>query len=95
MIKKCLNCKKDINVKPSQFERKKYCSRKCKAEFQSKNPKAFAHLSKKLLIHCDNCGNQLHRKPSIFLLKTFVIESVNMSIKERWGIKLISILLIK
>lgn len=71
MFKKCLNCNKDIYVKPSQFERKKYCSRKCKGEYQSKNPIAFSHLSKKKLIHCDNCGNELQRKPSSIFDKNY------------------------
>jgi hypothetical protein len=88
VIKKCLNCKKDITVKPSQFERKKYCSRKCKAEFQSKNPKAFAHLSKKQLIHCDNCGNQLHRKPSIIFAKNFCNRECKHEHQRKMGHKI-------
>lgn len=64
MEKECLNCGITIKVKPSHFERKKYCSRKCKGEYQSKNPIAFQHLSKKTTVICSNCGNKLLRKPS-------------------------------
>lgn len=65
MKKNCLNCGKEIYVKPSHFERKKYCSRKCKGEYQSKNPIAFEHLKTQKIVHCDYCGNELLRKPSV------------------------------
>ncbi|WP_442854560.1 hypothetical protein [Anoxybacillus sp. B2M1] len=38
MKKKCLNCDGQIYVKPSQGERKKFCSRSCKAEYFKKPP---------------------------------------------------------
>ena len=41
MKKNCLNCGKEIDVKPSHFERKKYCSRACKSDYQKKNPPQF------------------------------------------------------
>lgn len=41
MIKNCLNCGKEIKVKPSHFERKKFCCRQCQAIFHKKNPPEF------------------------------------------------------
>ncbi len=65
MIKQCLNCGNDIIVKPSHFDRKKYCSRSCKTQFQIKKPPAFwKEFSRKKMIVCSNCGNELLRKPS-------------------------------
>lgn len=65
MIKKCLNCGRDIKVKPSHYDRKKYCSRSCKVEFQKKNPPAFwKEMTKKQEVLCANCDNKLSRKPS-------------------------------
>jgi hypothetical protein len=65
MIKDCLNCGKEIKVKPSHFERKKFCSRKCKGEFQTKHPEAFEHLKTQKMVPCDNCGKKVFRKPSV------------------------------
>lgn len=65
MKKNCLNCGKEINVKPSQFERKKYCSRICKTEYQKSNPpQIWSEMSKKILIPCSYCKQQILRKPS-------------------------------
>lgn len=63
--KNCLNCGKEIKVKPSQFDRKKYCSRKCKGEYQTKNPAAFEHLKTQKIVRCDYCSKELLRKPSV------------------------------
>jgi hypothetical protein len=41
MFKECLNCGGQIKVKPSHFERKKFCSRNCKTLYQKKNPPDF------------------------------------------------------
>lgn len=65
MQKNCLNCGKEINVKPSHYARKKYCSRVCKTEFQKKNPPEFWEISsKKREVFCNNCGKKIIRKPS-------------------------------
>lgn len=65
MIKKCLNCGTDIEVRPSHFERKKFCSRQCKYDFYKKNPPSFwEKMSQKKNVKCDNCGKELLRKPS-------------------------------
>ncbi|WP_242698451.1 HNH endonuclease [Bacillus sp. SD088] len=64
MKKLCLNCGITMNVKPSLYQRKKFCSRKCKGEYHSKKPDAFQHLSKKTTVICAYCGNKLLRKPS-------------------------------
>ncbi|HSO59143.1 MAG TPA: HNH endonuclease [Paenisporosarcina sp.] len=62
MIKNCLNCAAEIIVKPSGYERKKYCSRKCKCEYQSGNPRSFEHLSKKRVVACSYCKKIMTRK---------------------------------
>ncbi|MEH7885542.1 HNH endonuclease [Bacillus sp. JJ1609] len=65
MEKKCLNCGIDMNVKPSHFDRKKYCSRSCKTQFQIKNPPEFwKKMSLKRMVRCSNCGKEPLRKPS-------------------------------
>ncbi|UJL44826.1 HNH endonuclease [Virgibacillus sp. NKC19-16] len=64
MEKQCLNCGKLMKVKPSHFDRRKYCSRNCKGEYQSENPIAFKHLSKKVNVTCSHCGNKILRKQS-------------------------------
>lgn len=65
MKKNCLNCGKDMKVKPSHFERKKYCSRACKSEYQKNNPPQFwKDMSKKQKVNCSYCGSILTRKPS-------------------------------
>lgn len=72
MIKKCLNCNKEISVKPSQYERKKYCSRECKTLYQKKNPPKFwKELSQKIKVKCSNCEKELHRKPSTISTTNF------------------------
>lgn len=65
MIKNCLNCGKEINVKPSHYDRKKYCSRNCKTTYQKNNPPPFwSEMSKKQLVYCSYCNNGVLRKPS-------------------------------
>ncbi|MGM7635534.1 HNH endonuclease [Bacillus sp. Hm123] len=51
-----------MKVKPSGFERKKFCSRKCKGAYQSKNPVSFQHLSRKEKVLCSYCKSTLIRK---------------------------------
>ncbi|WP_246946189.1 HNH endonuclease [Bacillus pinisoli] len=65
MEKNCLNCNKLIKVKPSQFHRKKYCSKQCKGKYQSQNPIAFQHLQNRVIINCSFCYKQINRKQSI------------------------------
>jgi 5-methylcytosine-specific restriction endonuclease McrA len=61
-----------MQVKPSQYERKKYCSRKCKIDYQKKNPPLYwKQMSKKQLIHCTYCGKELLRKPSNIFKNNF------------------------
>ena len=65
MKKNCLNCGKEIDVKPSHFDRKKYCSRACKSDYQKKNPPQFwKDMSKKQTVICSYCEISLLRKPS-------------------------------
>jgi 5-methylcytosine-specific restriction endonuclease McrA/uncharacterized Zn-finger protein len=65
MKKNCLNCGKEINVKPSHFDRKKYCSRACKVDYQKKNPPQYwKDISKKQTIICSYCNTEFLRKPS-------------------------------
>lgn len=65
MIKNCLNCNKEIKVKPSHYERKKYCSRECKTLYQKENPPTFwQSMSTKKALECSYCKQNLHRKPS-------------------------------
>lgn len=65
MKKNCLNCGKEIDVKPSHFDRKKYCSRACKSDYQKKNPPQFwKDMSKKQTVKCSYCEISLLRKPS-------------------------------
>ncbi|WP_051359360.1 HNH endonuclease [Paucisalibacillus globulus] len=65
MKKNCLNCDKEIKVKPSHYDRKKYCSRACKTDYQRKNPPQFwKELKKKQTINCIYCNNEIERKPS-------------------------------
>ncbi len=71
MEKLCKNCGERMVVKPSQYERKKFCSRKCKGEYHSKNPEAFQHLRKSLLVKCTNCDESLIRKPSAVFKTNF------------------------
>lgn len=54
-----------MKVKPSHFERKKFCSKKCKGAYQSKNPISFQHLSKKQQVNCSYCNSILMRKKSV------------------------------
>jgi uncharacterized Zn-finger protein len=70
--KKCLNCGKEIYVKPSQVERKKFCSRTCKTDYQKKNPPLFwKEMSKKKQVICSFCGKEMFRKPSEIRNKNF------------------------
>jgi endogenous inhibitor of DNA gyrase (YacG/DUF329 family) len=72
VIKKCLNCDKDINVKPSHFERKKFCSRQCQTIYNKNNPPDFwKEMSKKRKIKCDFCGKDMLRKPSAIFKTNF------------------------
>lgn len=72
MKKNCLNCDKEIHVKPSHYERKKYCSRICMHDYQKKNPPEFwKAISKKQSVQCSFCGNTLKRKPSEIRKKSF------------------------
>ncbi len=62
MKKSCLNCGKEIDVKPSHFDRKKYCSRACKSDYQKKNPPQFwKDMSKKQTLLCSFCGASLYK----------------------------------
>lgn len=70
MEKNCLNCNQLIKVKPSQYDRKKYCSRKCKGEYQTKFP-INQHLSKRKNVECNFCKNKLLRKPSNIFVTNF------------------------
>lgn len=63
--KNCLNCGKEMNVKPSQFDRKKYCSRACKSDYQKENPPQFwKDMSQKQSVLCSFCETSILRKPS-------------------------------
>lgn len=63
MEKRCLNCNGIIKVKPSQYDRKKYCSRSCKTQYQKTNPPEFwTNLSQKKEVNCSFCNQKLLRK---------------------------------
>ena len=65
MKKNCLNCNKEMNVKPSHYKRKKYCSRGCQTAHQKANPPQYwKELSNKVLVNCSYCNNDFFRKPS-------------------------------
>lgn len=65
MKKNCLQCGKEIHVKPSQYDRKKYCSRSCKTDYQQKNPPQFwKDMNKKVTVKCSYCKQPISRKPS-------------------------------
>lgn len=53
MLKECLKCGAPIKVKPSKYERTKYCSREC--------------ASKKITVPCDICGTEITRAQSQIL----------------------------
>lgn len=72
MKKSCLNCQKEINVKPSHYERKKYCSRKCQTEYQKKNPPLFwEKMRKQREVNCSFCNALIKRKPSGVCIHNF------------------------
>lgn len=71
VIKRCLNCDSEMKVKPSQIERKKYCSKKCKGEYQRKFPTSFTHLKNGKNVECNNCGKLFYRKNSSISEKNF------------------------
>ncbi|MDN4525288.1 HNH endonuclease [Fictibacillus fluitans] len=81
MEKNCLNCDQRIIVKPSHFERKKYCSRKCKSEYQKKNP-INQHLSQKKYVDCNFCKKKLLRKPSNIFKTNFCSHSCKAKYQE-------------
>ena len=84
MIKNCLNCDKEIHVKPSLSNRKKYCSRACQIEYQKKNPPQFwKDLSKKVEIACSYCFNKIYRKPSAINKTNFC----NVKCKQLYQLK--------
>ncbi len=63
MEKRCLECGSIIIVKPSHYERKKYCSRTCKTVHQKKHPPlAWKKMSLKVSIKCTNCGRSYLKK---------------------------------
>ncbi len=65
MIKVCIECGKEIRVKPSHYNRKKYCSRVCKTTYLRKHPpESWSRLSKKTNVNCTNCNKKILRKPS-------------------------------
>ncbi|WP_249336598.1 HNH endonuclease [Sporosarcina sp. Marseille-Q4063] len=57
-----MNCSIIIKVRPSHFERKKYCSRKCKGEYQSNHSPINQHLSRKQEVPCSYCKKIILRK---------------------------------
>lgn len=67
MEKECLNCCKLITkIKPSHFERKKFCSRACRGEYTTKNKEElFAHMRTSKTLKCDYCSKEFRRKLSI------------------------------
>jgi uncharacterized Zn-finger protein len=82
--KNCLNCGKEIDVKPSHFERKKYCSRTCKTEYQKNHPPEFWELlSRKKEVLCNYCGKTLKRKPSAIFTTNFC----NRKCKKKYQLK--------
>lgn len=59
-------------VKPSQMERKKYCSRKCKSEYQKKHPPEFwEEMSKKIEVECNYCHVNFKKKQSTVFKNNF------------------------
>jgi len=84
MKKECLNCGKVIIVKPSHYDRKKFCSRNCKTHYQKLNPPDYwKKMTKKQEIPCTNCGYKLFKKPSVIFKTNFC----NMKCKKEYQIK--------
>lgn len=54
--KKCLNCSIDFPISPSQFERSKFCSVKCKS--------AFSPFSK-VKVPCPECGKLIQKRSKL------------------------------
>lgn len=76
MTKNCLTCAKVMNVKPSKFERTKYCSRECKAKYPKENPPEFwTELSMKVDVNCSFCMSAFKRKPSSIKKRNFCSRS--------------------
>ena len=66
--KLCLCCGNEIlidNIKPSEYQMRKFCSRSCAAKYNNKNfPKKIS--GKKKESHCVHCGDQLSGKQTKF-----------------------------
>ncbi|MER1984860.1 MAG: HNH endonuclease [Solibacillus sp.] len=59
-------------MKPSHYDRKKYCSRDCKTQYQKKNPPQFwSDMKKQVEIKCSNCNKVILRKPSCISKNNF------------------------
>ncbi|MGM7701944.1 HNH endonuclease [Pseudalkalibacillus sp. Hm43] len=72
MEKNCLECNKILSVKPSQFNRKKYCSRECQHSYQKKNPlEHWKRLTKKVKIKCSYCKKEIYVKRCIVSKRNF------------------------
>lgn len=84
MEKECLYCGKTIKVKPSHYERKKYCSRKCQFSYQKDNPPDFWFASSfKKIVNCSNCNKELLRKPSSISKKNFCCRSCKIDFQRK------------
>jgi hypothetical protein len=84
MENECLNCGKKTRIKPSQVNRKKYCSRNCKTEHHKKNPPAFwKKITKKKTLLCDYCEKEFSKKQSEINKNNFCcLECCNLFKKE-------------
>ncbi|MCT8138680.1 HNH endonuclease [Anaerobacillus sp. CMMVII] len=72
MEKRCLDCGKMIKVKPSHYDRKKYCSRICKSNYQKKHPPlSWEEMSLKIKTKCSNCGKAFSKKRSTIKKNNF------------------------
>ncbi|WP_052948051.1 HNH endonuclease [Aneurinibacillus tyrosinisolvens] len=71
MEKQCLKCGKTIKVKPSHFERKRFCSRECKYDYYRESSTFNAHLSKKKEVCCNTCGKSFLKKQSVITERNF------------------------
>lgn len=65
VIKNCLTCGKEIKVKPSHVDRKKYCSKDCMYSYKAQNGDyKKEHLKTGKYVKCAYCKKEFYRQAS-------------------------------
>lgn len=85
MEKQCLKCGKVIKVKPSHFERKKFCSYQCKYDYYRGSTTLNAHLSKKKTVSCTTCGKAFSKKQCEIFERNFCSRECSNKYKADHG----------